>query len=215
MPDTDPTTTLRTARCDADLDRLVRRIALEAAPVWSGDRPALTLCLRGCPRPGAPCDESAFVRQAGALLPALGLSARRLRRGADGCQWLFYDPARLAARLAAPDVAAFLRARVWPTERGAALARLAAEFAAAPQTCPPEVGVFLGYPVRDVAGFIERPGEALPLRGAPWRVFAPAGDSLRLMARIRAVRARALHFLALESDALRAVSMLRRSLAAG
>ena len=43
-----------TLRCDSDLDRLVRRIAVEAAPVWSGDRPALTLCLHGCPRPGFP-----------------------------------------------------------------------------------------------------------------------------------------------------------------
>ena len=199
-----------TLRCDSDLDRLVRRIAVEAAPVWSGDRPALTLCLHGCPRPGAQCSDEAFVRAAGALLPRIGLSARRLRCCEGGCQWLFHDPAHLAARLAEPDAADFLRARGWPTELPAALDRLADAFAAAPGTCPPEVGIFLGYPVRDVAGFIERPAEALPIRGTLWRVFAPAADSLRLMARIRHARDRALHLLALESDALRAVSMLRR-----
>ncbi|MBR1836694.1 MAG: DUF3793 family protein [Kiritimatiellae bacterium] len=202
-------------RCGADLDRLVRRIAVEAAPVWSGDRPALTLCLHGCQHPGAPCAEAVFLGAAGELLPRLGLSARRLRRGERDCQWLFYDPERLAARLAEPDAAALLRSRGWPTEPSAALDRLAAGFVSSPGACPPEVGVFLGYPVRDVAGFIERPAEALPLRGALWRVFAPAAESLRLMARVRSARNRALHLLALESDALRAVSMLRRSLAAG
>ena len=104
----------------------------------------------------------------------------------------------------------FSKASSPPSLKSSALARLADAFADAPGDCPPEVGIFLGYPVRDVAGFIERPAEALPTRGTLWRVFAPAAESLRLMARIRRARDRALHLLALESDALRAVAMLRR-----
>jgi hypothetical protein len=209
------TASARRAALRCDEDRLVRRIAIEAAPVWCGARPAMTLRLEGCVRPGGSCIGPWLLGREGGLLPALGLEALRLRRSEAGCQWLFFDPALLAARLAEPDVAAFLRARGWPGEPRAALARLAAEFSAGPCRCPPEVGVFLGYPVRDVAGFIERPAEALPLRRSLWRVFAPAAESIRLMGRIRAARDRALHVLALESDALRAVSLLRRLPAVG
>ena len=196
--------------CAPCRERVARRILLEVAPVLSGVKPAALLSLEDGECGAAGRAERVFCSRRSRLAAATGLSVRVLRRTGRGCQALFFDAGLLAARLAEPDAAAFLRARGWPAEPPAALARLADAFADAPGDCPPEVGVFLGYPVRDVAGFIERPEEALPTRGTLWRVFAPAAESLRLMARIRRARDRALHLLALESDALRAVAMLRR-----
>ena len=198
-------------RCEGDADRLARRILVEAAPVLSGDKPAMLIDLWDCGRvPAARRADRIFCRHQERLVAALGLRARVLRRTPRGCLVLFFDPARLAARLAEPEAASFLAGRGYPAEADAALDRLEAAFAAGGESCPHEVGVFLGYPVRDVAGFIERPGEALSVRRALWRVFAPAGESLRLMARIRAARDRALAVLALESDALAACAKLRR-----
>ena len=199
-------------RCGGALDRLIRRILVEAAPVYAGAKPATMLNLRTCERAGGGRAHRSFCRHRDALAAALGLSILPLRKTAEGTLLLFYDPPALARCLAAPDAAAFLRRRGYPAEPAAALRRLAASFAeGAPGRCPHEVGLFLGYPVRDVEGFIERPREALPLRRALWSVFAPAADSLRLMARIRTARERALGLLALESDALRACAMLRRA----
>jgi hypothetical protein len=198
-------------RCGGDADRLARRILVEAAPVLSGDKPAMMLDFRDC---GHLADSMpagrVFCRHQARLSAALGLSTRVLRRSPEGSLALFWNPPRLAARLAEPETARFLARRGYPAEADAALDRLAAEFSAAPDACPHEVGVFLGYPVRDVEGFIERPAEALPVRRALWRVFAPAAESLRLMARFRAARARALSILAYESDALAACAILRR-----
>lgn len=198
-------------RCGGDADRLARRILVEAAPVLSGDKPAMLIALRDCGRvPATRRSDRFFCRHREKLVAALGLEARVLRRTPRGCLALFFDPARLAARLAEPEVARFLSDRGYPAGADAALDRLEAAFAAGAESCPHEVGVFLGYPVRDVAGFIERPGEALSVRRALWRVFAPAGESLRLMARIRAARERAMAVLAFESDALDACAKLRR-----
>lgn len=198
-------------RCEGDADRLARRILVEAAPVLSGDKPAMMVAVRDCGRvPASRRADRIFCRRQKELLAALGLEARVLRRTTRGSLVLFFDPARLAARLAEPEIARFLAERGYPAEPDAALGRLEAAFAADAESCPHEVGVFLGYPVRDVAGFIERPGEALSVRRALWRVFAPAGESLRLMARIRAARDRAMAVLALESDALVACAKLRR-----
>jgi len=198
-------------RCGG-FDRLLRRILVEAAPVHAGCKPATMVHLLDCGNaPGG----GAFCLHRERLEEAVGLRARALRRTRRGTLLLFHDPSRLAAALAEPATARFLRGLGYPAEPEAALDRLAAAFGASPGGCPHEVGVFLGYPLRDVRGFMERPAEALPLRRALWRVFAPAAESLRLMARIRAARDRALGILALESDPLLAGAALRRAAAAG
>ena len=161
--------------CAPCRDRVARRILLEVAPVLSGVKPAALLSLDDCECGASGRAERVFCSRRSRLAAATGLSVRVLRRTGRGCQALFFDAGLLAARLAEPDAAAFLRARGWPAEPPAALGRLADAFADAPGDCPPEVGIFLGYPVRDVAGFIERPAEALPTRGTLWRVLRAGG----------------------------------------
>jgi len=197
-----------TVRCDGVPDRLFRHILLEAAPVFSGLKPALLVSVEHCSRTDG---RSVACLRHRALEKAMGLSARVLRFSDESALVLFYDRAALIRHLARLDVTDFLARNGYrggePLET--MLDRLAAAFAASPGTCPHEVGVFLGYPVKDVEGFMARPQEALPLRRTLWRVFAPANESLRLMARIRAARDRAMRILALESDAYRACFMLR------
>ena len=45
---------------------------------------------------------------------------------------------------------------------------------------PHEVGVFIGYPLKDVAGFMQRI-PATPVRHGAWRVYGGADESLRRM----------------------------------
>ncbi|NCU32766.1 MAG: DUF3793 family protein, partial [Candidatus Moranbacteria bacterium] len=45
---------------------------------------------------------------------------------------------------------------------------------------PHEIGIFLGYPLKDVRGFVERKEVAMPHTGR-WRIYGNAELSLRLM----------------------------------
>ena len=62
------------------------------------------------------------------------------------------------------------------------LARLESDFAAG--GFPHEIGVFLGYPLKDVAGFLHRE-QLRPVCRGDWQVFGNPERSLRLMRRYR------------------------------
>ncbi len=49
---------------------------------------------------------------------------------------------------------------------------------------PHEIGIFLGYPLKDVCGFIEKKDKPCPMKGT-WRVFGDPQESLRIMNRHR------------------------------
>lgn len=51
---------------------------------------------------------------------------------------------------------------------------------------PHEIGVFLGYPVEDVVGFIEHKGQNFKLCG-PWKVYGDVEAAKRCFARIQRV----------------------------
>lgn len=48
------------------------------------------------------------------------------------------------------------------------------------QSCPHELGIFVGYPPKDVAGYIAGEEPVKEIKG-PWRVYGEAEPSLKLM----------------------------------
>ena len=46
---------------------------------------------------------------------------------------------------------------------------------------PHEIGIFLGYPLKDVIGFIEYKDKAQKIKGTMWKVYGRPGSSLLLM----------------------------------
>ena len=55
---------------------------------------------------------------------------------------------------------------------------------------PHEVGVFIGYPVKDVRGFIHG-GDKAQVERASWQVFGDPAESISRMERYREAEARA------------------------
>ena len=53
-------------------------------------------------------------------------------------------------------------------------------------TFPHEIGLFLGYPVEDVVGFMEHKGQNFKLCG-PWKVYGDVEAAKRCFARIQRV----------------------------
>lgn len=93
----------------------------------------------------------------------------------------------LQSDLNAPGVTRFLRAYGYEdTDAAAAVAHLRARFAEC-RGFPHEIGVFLGYPLGDVIGFIDNGGKNAKCTGC-WKVYCDECRAKTLFARFRKCR---------------------------
>lgn len=112
----------------------------------------------------------AWMRQMRPLLLSRGIDVRIVCRFKDRVLLYVYRPDLLARDMADPDVRRFLCALGYaPDDLTGCVSRLRKRF---PETrFPHEVGLFLGYPLADVLGFIEHDGKNYKCRGC-WKVYA-------------------------------------------
>lgn len=115
------------------------------------------------------------------LLREKGIRVRILReREADGLVYV-YRPRMLEARLRQADIRAFLAEIGYtvfePESALEALARAVCEHA----DFPHEIGVFLGYPLEDVLGFIRNNGECFCCLGC-WKAYSNEAQARRVFA---------------------------------
>lgn len=130
---------------------------------WSGDSDTLTLWTR--------------------KLASYGLTLRTLKRCPDGgCLLYLYRVRPLCAILTDSENAAFLRARGYPEGLEASLCYLSERLEGG--KFPHEIGVFLGYPLEDVRGFIENGGRNYTCRGC-WKAYGDPETARRGFARYR------------------------------
>ncbi len=167
--------------CSDHRKELMRFLVVKTAPVRSGCKPGELLRVANCYRLKK---EEDFCLHQEEILRELRLDYRILRRDSEAALVLFYDSELLAEALRGPEAAAVLREHGYapghPLEESLAhLSERCRETAV-----PHEVGLFIGYPVKDVKGFIERPLGAPVTRGS-WQIFGDPSESLRLMNRYR------------------------------
>lgn len=175
---------------------LASYLALEAAEVIGGAKPANLINLADWTRP---CGRNMFRlwRQYGQrLLGQSGLVARELVQRDNGVLLLIYHPARLEAHLTTPKVSNFLRraGHRRPEDVAATLQELAARFTA--EGFPHEIGAILGYPLKDVAGFMGWVRLPVTCQG-PWKIYGDPRPSLDVVAACRGCRERMARRLAL------------------
>lgn len=99
-----------------------------------------------------------------------------------------YRESRLSALLAQPDVREFLAGEGYSLpadsgDYGALLRQLSSRLCCAAQF-PHEIGVFLGYPLPDVVGFIENRGKNYTCLGC-WKAYGDADAARRHFARLK------------------------------
>jgi hypothetical protein len=200
-------------RCGGDKDRLLRRLLIEAAPIFSRLKPAVLIRISGCSCLEDVRHDHLFCRHQREIVGVLGLEHRILVQSASGVLVFFYDPVLLAATLSEPQNRRFLAARGCGETASLAddLNWLENRFHSFSNDFPHEVGLFLGYPLKDVEGFVRRQRPVDAGRGVAWRVFGDPAASLALMERFRASRERLRKRLQHESDAERfCLRLLRR-----
>lgn len=168
--------------CHKHRSAIMRFLLQKTAAVYRGVKPGELLRLKHCyPLSGSPeclCREDIFA--------ALKLDYLILREDGDGALVLFFDRKNLVQTLnSAENMACLGRYGYLATDDlDAHLARLKRNFAG--RDFPHEIGIFIGYPAKDVIGFIEKAAPTAVAKG-DWRVFGDAGESVNRMRLYRKV----------------------------
>lgn len=174
-------------RFPAARDCLAAFIAFEAAEVLAGVKPANLVRLSA---EELPCGQNLcqlWRHHAGEVLQASPLSTTVLRETDDSILLLFSRPELLEKRLNGRGVTTFLQRAGYPGPLHVELAlrQLAQRFKDG--AFPHEIGIFLGYPLKDVAAFIG--WKTLPVTHQRlWKIFGRPHRSLRLADHYRELR---------------------------
>jgi len=176
-------------------------VALETAEVLRGVKPANLLNITN--RRGV-CGRNLYQlwRQYGSeVVGTGGLEALELVDRHDSLLVLFYDPVALAVLLARKGVAAILTKAGYgkPADTAASLAELQCRLQAG--GFPHEIGVFLGYPLKDVVGFMGWARLPFTCQG-PWKIYGDPASSLELANSCRECRLSMARRLARSTDPL-------------
>lgn len=164
-------------------------LAMETAEVLEGVKPANLINLADRRQP---CGRNLFRlwrRHGHSLLAASGLAWRELPGRRGGVLLLIYRPETLAELLSRPATQAVLSRAGYanPGDSAAALEQLANRLTQ--DGFPHEIGVFLGYPLKDVAAFLG--WVDLPFTSqALWRIYGQPEGSLALADVFRQSRCR-------------------------
>ncbi len=158
-----------------------RLLILHCAPTLAGIKSA---SLFSCRLSAAQAEAARWDK----ALRRFGLRVRLLRQ-ARGLSLIYvYRPARLADELAAPETAAFLASYGYPADNLAAALAFLHRRIAQQGGFPHEIGLFLGYPLADVRGFIEHQGQNYRCCGC-WKVYGDECAARALFARYAACTA--------------------------
>ena len=163
---------------------LERTLAYHGAPAMAGIK-SVDLIAWGSPEA---CSTPLF-RQYQHQLARRGIQLRVIWTGCPRCLLLVYRPALLERHLARPEVDRLLVQAGYPAEGplSGRLAYLRRRLTAA-GGFPHEIGLFLGYPLGDVEGFIMNRGQNCKCCGC-WKVYGDEEQALRRFAQYRKCQA--------------------------
>jgi hypothetical protein len=172
-----------------DRDCLASFLALELAEVLQGAKPANLVCLANKRRP---CGRNPYLlwkEHGAALLAESGLKVRVLADRGDSLLMLLYSHEALSSLLAQKPVRIILKKAGYrdADDFERVLAELESRMEG--EGFPHEIGVFLGYPLKDVVGFMGWAQLSFTCQG-PWKIFGNPSESLRLAEAHRECRSR-------------------------
>ena len=176
-------------RFDEPRECLASFLALEAAEVLAGEKPANLIGIANRTRACGRNLYTLWKQWGGAVLGESDLAVRELSDRGDSLLLLIYRPEALEALLRRPSASAVLARAGYGSATGLdeVLAELSTRIDG--DRFPHEIGVFLGYPLKDVAAFMGLVRIPFACQG-PWKIFGDPRESLRLAEVFRCCRAR-------------------------
>lgn len=158
---------------------LAAYLALASAEVLDGEKPANLINIANRRRPCGRNFYRIWQRHGANLFQQSGLAVRELADRGHSVLLLIYRPQTLSALLARPNVAGFLRKAGYARPEDLQTALLELQLRVSAAGFPHEIGVFLGYPLKDVAGFMGWAPLPFTCQG-PWKIYGDPAGSLDL-----------------------------------
>lgn len=166
--------------CEAHRKELLRFLLLKTAAVRSGVKPGELLRIRHCYQ-SRNAEGFPFCLYRQDILEIMKLHYLELREEDDSSLILFYHPSTLRNTLARPENREFLRRFGYPENAATDDLLALLQHHSRRPGLPHEVGIFIGYPAKDVAGFITRESRRIYIPQADWQIFGEVGISLLRM----------------------------------
>ena len=169
----------------AHRNEMLRFLLVKTATVRCGVKPGELLRIRHCYQP-VRSGAFPFCLRKEDILDILQLDFIVLREEAQSSLILFYHREMLEKTLTESENRTLLtRCGYGDGTVEEMLARLVERFQW--EQLPHEVGIFLGYPAKDVSGFLGNESPT-PVHRGDWQVFGDAAESVRRMHLYRSVR---------------------------
>lgn len=177
-------------------DCLASFLAYETAEILAGEKPANLINLVDREHHCGRNFYRLWKRYGTALLARSGLACRELIDRGDSLLLLIHAPLQLQRLLAQENVTVLLRRAGYPAP-GSSTAILAEleERIRQRQGFPHEIGIFLGYPLKDVVAFMGWIPLPFTCQG-PWKIYGSPEQSLALAECHRSCRNRMVRQLA-------------------
>lgn len=158
---------------------LLRFLLLKTAAVRSGIKPGELLRVQHCYK-SKNSEGFQFCLYRSDIFRIMQLHYLELRIEENSSLVLFYHPATLAKTLLVRENQEILKCYGYPVRKDmqAMLDSLLNRFHK--EKIPHEIGIFIGYPAKDVRGFIENLPRT-PVHKGTWAVFGDASESIRRM----------------------------------
>lgn len=176
-------------RFRTDRECLASFLAMETAEILEGVKPANVVNVVNRKQPCGRNLYRLWLRHGQELLRHSGLTVTVLRKQTDSLLLLIYDSAALSALLTDRQVTSMLKRAGYrnPADVDGSVAELQQRIGNGP--FPHEIGIFLGYPLKDVAAFMGWAPLPFTCQG-PWRIYGDPHRSLQLAESHRACRCR-------------------------
>lgn len=172
-----------------DRDCLAAFIAFEAAEVLDGVKPSTLINLPDRARRCGKNLYSVWKEHGEDMLRESPLEAAVMVERSGSLLLLLFDRAALGRLLSSKGVLTMLRRAGYQEEGGVdtLLAEFGSRFASG--GVPHEIGIILGYPLKDVAGFMGLSRRGFSCQG-PWKIYGNPCESLKLAETHRQCRCR-------------------------
>ena len=169
--------------CPASRDELLRYLLVKSSPVMMKVKPAMLVRISNCFKVRDFQAYEVFCSHQQAILDTLALDYMIMKNNGKDMQVMFYDPETLSNVLATTEKKEFLETMGYEVNFTTKeyLEELRSRFIS--QEFPHEIGVFLGYPLKDVKGFINDYDSGFSVTQGRWRIFGDASESLLAMNR--------------------------------
>ncbi len=131
-----------------------------------------------------------------------------MRGSKTGVQVLFYDAKILNKALEHSKALKILRNNGYNNlNLDAQLDRLSSIYRKGDM--PHEIGLFLGYPVKDVEGFMNQRGQGIMIGKGRWKIYGNIEDSLKTMRLHRTAENFCRNTLAKQNDLISCITLMR------